>query len=139
MDLPFRGSQLESGSEIDTRLANNLRTFYFGENGTVDNEKLNEFIEMLSDMWKVVDMIDRPNLLAANSDSETFYYRLSVNLKLNQQKVSFNISLPGSSRADELCYLFRCKINPKLYDDVNEGLEGIPGLETCDKIMEQFC
>lgn len=70
-------------SQIHTKLVNDVRTFYFGENGTVGKDSLVEYNDMLSDMWMVVDIDRSAKLHAAKSHGKTFYYRFVLNIYMS--------------------------------------------------------
>lgn len=78
-------------SQIHTKLANDVRTFYFGENGTVGKDSLVEYNDMLSDMWMVVDIDRSAKLHAAKSHGKTFYYRFVLNIYMS---LSHNHPIP---------------------------------------------
>lgn len=46
-------------------------------------------------------------------------YSFAADTNLNAYKILYRASdFAGASHGDEICYLFRCNLNPKLYESV---------------------
>lgn len=100
-------------------MANEIRTFYFGENVAIDNETLIEYNEMLSDIWMVYDMDRVTKLHAKKSNGKTYYYRLVYTdtiIPYNLQKMhSFTSHLNCNLFIWNLYIYFVCKHFGTLY------------------------
>jgi len=83
--------------------------------------------------------IDKATKLhASKSSGKTYYYRFSMDTKFNLFKNVLNVTLPGTSHADELCYLFRCHLNPTLYDNVERDSVEFKTLKRITKLWVNF-
>lgn len=52
-----------------------IRNFYFGEDGNINNETLAELTDLLSDVFLVYGIDKSAKIHAKKSSGKTFYYR----------------------------------------------------------------
>lgn len=113
-----------------------IRDFYFGEDVQVSNETLREYTDLLSDLF-MVHGIDKS--AKAHSKGKSFYYRFSVDAKLNVFKILFKLeSVVGTSHGDELCYLFRCNAFNQLYENLADDSIEVRTIRTITKLWTNF-
>lgn len=105
------------------RAVNEIRKFYFGRGGRINNKTIDRFENLCSDI-NVNVMLDKSvRASAVNPLSKTFYYIFSVVSSLNYFKNLTeigNLTLYGADQSDILCYFFKCNIVAHAYD----GLSG---------------
>lgn len=56
-------------------MASEIRDFYFGEDGVVGNETMEDYMDMLSDVFFVYGIDKVTKMHAKKSTGKTFYYR----------------------------------------------------------------
>ena len=56
-------------------LADKVRTFYFGKNGTVNKTSFSKYMDMLSDLWFAYGIDKAAKLQAKQSNGKTFLYK----------------------------------------------------------------
>ncbi|KAG4072767.1 hypothetical protein HA402_005244 [Bradysia odoriphaga] len=118
------------------KFANEIRNFYFGEDGHVSNETLVEYNDLLSDVF-IVHGIDKS--AKAHSKGKSFYYRFSVDATLNAFKILFKLeSVFGASHGDELCYLFRCHVFDELYENIADDSVEMRTIRAVTKLWTNF-
>lgn len=87
--------------------------------GEVNNETLPAYVDMLSDVFFTYG-IDKTVKYLSNR-ANIYYYRFSVDGALNHFKMIVNLThIDGTAHADELCYLFKCKILGNVYENLDD-------------------
>lgn len=74
---------------------------------------------MLSDIFFTYGIDKTVKYLSKRAN--TFYYRFSVDGALNHFKSIVKLThIEGTAHADELCYLFKCKVLGDVYENLEE-------------------
>ena len=56
-------------------MADKVRTFYFGENGTINKASFSKYLDLLSDLWFSYGVDKAAKLQAKQSNGNTFLYK----------------------------------------------------------------
>lgn len=92
-------------------MSNDIRNFYFNQtNGTINENSLTEFTQMLSDINLIYGIDRSTKLWQRKSFGNTFVYRFSMETDLNEfrrMSGAINKNISGASHGDDIYYLFR--------------------------------
>lgn len=89
-------------------MSSEVKSFYFGPDSKIIKNDVSTIIDLISDILFNYNIDYAVKAHSMNRNSKTFYYRFSVNEKLNFLKILSNTtSFPGAGHFDEICYLFR--------------------------------
>lgn len=135
--LPRLEFNYEFSSEIYKNMSAEVKTFYFGKEITEDD--VYKIINLQSDVLfnYNLDFVAKSN--AKHDDSKTYYYRFSVDDKLNALKMITNTThIPGTTHFDEICYLFRCNYLNKIYESLEATSATRQIIKTMAKLWTDF-
>ncbi|RZC42621.1 COesterase and/or Abhydrolase 3 domain containing protein, partial [Asbolus verrucosus] len=102
----------EYGSEVSKTVANKIKTFYFGRPGSENS--FNDFYVFHTDNCFLREIFCAIQYHVKTSSLPVYFYRVSVETNLNIWKRLNEITSPGVAHGDELGYLFKSNISPKL-------------------------
>ncbi|RZC36374.1 COesterase and/or Abhydrolase 3 domain containing protein, partial [Asbolus verrucosus] len=104
--------EIESGSKMSQEVANKIKQFYYGQQGSEQN--IENFYQLHTDNYFVREIMCATKRHAQTSSCPVYLYRMSVDTKLNVFKKFGNINAAGVAHGDDLGYLFKTKISPEL-------------------------
>jgi carboxylesterase type B len=112
--------EVERGSEARKNIADKIKQFYYGEPGS--ESLLDNFYLLHTDNHFLRDIMFATEHHSLTSKFPVYLYRMSIETKLNLFKTIGNIKAPGVSHGDDIGYLFKSKMTPKLEPGSLEAL-----------------
>lgn len=101
---------LDFDSDAYRTISEQIRTFYFGKNGQINKTTILEYSQLISDVGFSYGIDRCARIHGTASAGNIFFYKFSVEGKLNFAKLLTNarrFHLPGATHADEFFYSFR--------------------------------
>ncbi|KAF5276535.1 hypothetical protein FQR65_LT03965 [Abscondita terminalis] len=101
------------GSDLSKKVAGKIRNFFYGAE-PLSKPNTEAFVLLQSDNMFLRPVYNTARIHVATSKSPVYLYRMSIDSKLNLYKRFFKITEPGVSHADDLGYLFKNFLTPKI-------------------------
>lgn len=120
-------------------MSSEVKSFYFGQNNQITKDDVPAIIDLISDFLFNYNIDYSAKSHSRNINSKTFYYRFSIDDKLNVMKILSNTTdFPGSGHFDEICYMFRCNLVNEIYDRLDRKSEAYKMIKTMTKLWSNF-
>ncbi|KAF5298222.1 hypothetical protein FQA39_LY02646 [Lamprigera yunnana] len=101
------------GSELSLKIARKIKEFFYGDEDITSSDSLS-FAMLQGDNMFVRPVYNTVRLHTKSSKHPIYFFRVSINSKLNIFKRFFRINEEGVCHGDDLGYLFRTVITPKI-------------------------
>ncbi|RZC40939.1 esterase [Asbolus verrucosus] len=110
---------IKRGSVISKHVADKIKEFYYGSEEPT-NKDMEKFHILITDSYFLEAIYRAAKLHAQTSSAPVYFYRISLETRLNFFKNLANIKAPGVCHGDDLGYLFKTMISPEIEPDTIE-------------------
>ncbi|KAF5276537.1 hypothetical protein FQR65_LT03967 [Abscondita terminalis] len=104
---------IAKGSDLSKTVASKMKNFFYGEEPPSKANTIG-FTLLQSDNMFIRPVYNTARIHSATSKSPVYLYRMSIDSKLNLYKRIFKITDCGACHADDVGYLFKNVLTPKI-------------------------
>lgn len=144
--FPFRDIEVDYDLPEIRAIQDQIRQFYF-KNADINQTTLHQYVDLFTDVnfsYGIQTKAIKEH--SQKTSSKTYYYRFSVDSKLNVYKrfLTLDKYLQGAAHGDDLCYVFRCGAFQKIYDEIlqhpddEESKISLKAIDNISKLLANF-